>query len=267
MSVTKTLSRAGFLQRTGRRGFCPACRLWAPDPSEGSRVEIAPAAVTALAFLAVSAVAWWVLVRRSGAMSGIAIEPGTLGSFAVSWTVMMAAMMLPSALPLVFEFGRRSEGRTHWRAAAGLLGIAYLGVWLAFGVACYILLAAVPASWFDHRMVGALALGLAGFYGLTPIKRASEARCRELCALHGPLPFDLMRSAAIVGAKYGLSCVGCSGGLMVAVVIIGMSNFVWMIALAAFVLVYKLGPSLSLRQAVLLSAVLGALGVVYAVVR
>jgi len=55
-----------------------------------------------------------------------------------------------------------------------------------------------------------VALVLAGIYGLTPIKRASQARCRELCALHGPLPFNLLRSAVTAGLRYGLSCAGCS---------------------------------------------------------
>ena len=111
-------------------------------------------------------------------------------------------------------------------------------------------------------LVGGVALVLGGLYGLTPIKRASEARCRELCALHGPLPFSLMRSAVVV-AKYGLSCVGCSAALMVAMVIISMSSLSWIVMLSGVVLVYKLGPAPSSRRTWLLSAALGALGVVY----
>jgi hypothetical protein len=48
-----------------------------------------------------------------------------------------------------------------------------------------------------------------------------------LCALHGPLPFNLMRSAVVAGARYGLSCLGCSAALMVAMVLLGMSSLWW----------------------------------------
>jgi predicted metal-binding membrane protein len=192
------------------------------------------------------------------------MDPGTPGSFAVSWVVMMAAMMLPTAVPLVFEFARNAEGRRGWQAATGLLGLTYLSVWLAFGLICYVVRRALPMSLPIQGIVGLVALVLAGLYALTPIKRASEARCRELCALHGSLPFNLMPSALVVGVKYGLSCVGCSAALMVAMVIIGMSNLTWILILSGVVLIYKLAPPASTRRTLLLSGVLAALGVVYA---
>jgi predicted metal-binding membrane protein len=177
---------------------------------------------------------------------------------------MMAAMMLPTAVPLVFEFARSAEGRRGWQPATGLLGLSYLSVWLAFGLICYAVRSALPMSLPYQGLVGLVALVLAGLYALTPIKRASEARCRELCALHGSLPFNLMRSALVVGVKYGLSCVGCSAALMVAMVIIGMSNLTWILILSGVVLIYKLAPAASTRRTLLLSAALGVLGVVYA---
>ena len=189
--------------------------------------------------------------------------PGSLESFAATWVVMMAAMMLPSAMPLVLEFAGKSHGRRGWQAATGGLGLTYLSIWVAFGLICYVMRNTFPMSVPDQRLVGGLALVLAGLYGLTPIKRASEARCRELCALHGPLPFNLLRSAVVVGAKYGLSCVGCSAALMVAMVIIGMSSLSWIVILSGVVLVYKLAPAPSTLRMWLLSAALGVLGVVY----
>ena len=108
-----------------------------------------------------------------------------------------------------------------------------------------------------------VALALAGVYSLSPIKRASQARCRELCALHGPLPFNLMRSAAVTGARYGLSCLGCSAALMVAMVLIGMSSLWWAAILGIVVLIYKLAPPLRMRHELLLSLALTALAVAY----
>ena len=122
----------------------------------------------------------------------------------------------------------------------------------------------VGMPWPNQGLVGGVALILAGLYALTPLKRATEARCRELCALHGPLPFNLMRSAVVAGGRYGLSCLGCSAGLMLAMVLIGISNLTWMIALTSMLLTYKLAPAPTLRWSLALSATVVGLGVLYA---
>jgi predicted metal-binding membrane protein len=74
-----------------------------------------------------------------------------------------------------------------------------------------------------------------------------------------------MRSAVVAGVRYGLSCFGCTAGLMIAMVLIGVSNLVWMIVLAAVVLVYKIAPVPPPRATVALTVALVALGVLYAV--
>jgi predicted metal-binding membrane protein len=107
-------------------------------------------------------------------------------------------------------------------------------------------------------------LVLAGIYAVTPFKRSSEARCRELCALHGPLPFNLQRSAVLVGARYGVSCVGCSAPLMVASVLIGMDSLGWMAVLSGLVLPYKMAPVHGMGQRTVLAAAVAALGILYA---
>src|SRR5919198_5854764 len=265
MTLEHTLEAVGVIRPTRRRGFCPACRLVVRDSSgEGRAVELAPPALAALAFLAVAAVAWAVMLEQvRGAAGAMTMGLGSLASFSAGWAVMMAAMMLPSALPLVFAFARIAEGRRRWQAATAVLGLTYLSMWLAFGLMCYLVASALPMSWRDQGLLGGLALVLAGVYGLTPIKRASEARCRGLCALHGPPPVDLMRSAVAVGARYGLSCIGCSAALMIALVVIGMSNLTWIVIVSGLVLVSKLAPAPGPRRTVLLSAALGVLGVAY----
>ena len=72
-----------------------------------------------------------------------------------------------------------------------------------------------------------------------------------------------MRSAAVVGAHYGLSCLGCSAALMVAMVLIGMSSLWWGVILGIVVLIYKLAPPLRLRYELVLSLALVALAVAY----
>src|SRR5207249_5339442 len=169
-----------------------------------ARQELAKPTVAALVVLAVAGVAWAVMVQQSrfmAGMDGMGMGLGPIESFAATWVVMMAAMMLPSAVPVVLEFARTAEGRRGWPVATGVLAFTYLGVWLIFGVVCYAIYTAARMPWPNQAMVAGLALALAGIYSVSPIKRASQARCRALCALHGPLPFNLMRSAAVVGAR------------------------------------------------------------------
>jgi predicted metal-binding membrane protein len=262
MWPARVLSAAGLIRASRRRGFCPACRLFQAGEAPP---EIAAPALIAMAFLLVAGLAWGVTIARMRSMgSDMTMGLGSVDSFVASWTVMMAAMMIPSALPLVFEFARHAEGRRGWRAATVLLAVTYLGIWLVFGLACYALYRALGMPWPNQGLVGGAALVIAGLYALTPLQRATEARCRELCALHGPLPFNLTRSAVVAGARYGLSCLGCSAGLMVAMVLIGTFSLAWMIVLTAIILIYKLAPPPTRRWSAALSVGIVALGVLYA---
>ena len=262
MLHAQMLSAVGLIRPARRRGFCPACRLFQTGDAPQ---EIAAPALIALAFLVVAALAWVLTIVRMSSMDDMAMGLGSFDAFVVSWAVMMAAMMFPSALPVVFEFAQHAERRRGWQAATAVLGVTYLGIWLAFGIGCYVVYNALGMPWPNQGLIGGAALVIAGLYGLTPLKRASEAWCRERCAIHGPLPFNLMRSAVVAGTRYGFSCLGCSAGLMVAILLVGMSNLIWMIVLAAVVLVYKVAPTPTPRATVALTVALVALGVLYAV--
>src|SRR5579859_1638014 len=262
MSHAQMLASVGLIRPTRRRGFCPACRLFQAD--DGPR-EISAPAVIALVWLIVALGAWAVVIARMSSMDDMSMGLGSIDAFAAGWTLMMAAMMLPSATPLVFEFARQTERRRGWRAATAVLAATYVGVWLAFGLVCYGLYTALGMPWPRQSLVGGVALVCAGLYALTPLKRASEARCRELCALHGPLPFNLTRSAVVAGGRYALSCLGCTAGLMLAMLLIGTSSLAWMIAVTVVILIYKLAPAATVRWSWVLAAAVIALGVFYAV--
>src|SRR5882724_9914008 len=264
MSGGRLLLAIGFVRQARPAGFCPACRLLMK--ALDARQELARPTVAASVVLAVAGVAWAVMVHHSrtmAGMDGMDMGLGPIESFAAAWVVMMAAMMLPSAIPVVLEFARTAERRRGWPVATGVLAGTYLAVWLVFGVVCYALYTAMRMPWPNQAMVVGLALALAGVYSVSPIKRASQARCHELCALHGPLPFNLMRSAAVAGARYGLSCLGCSAALMVAMVLLGMSSLWWAVILGIIVLVYKLTPPLRMRYELVLSTALVALDVTH----
>ncbi|MBJ7600989.1 MAG: hypothetical protein DLM67_18295 [Candidatus Nephthysia bennettiae] len=254
------------LARPGRRrGFCPACGqgLRGGAVADGG-IEVAADGLTVAAVLGLAAVAWAVTAWQMLAAPGMTMGLGTPASFVTTWAVMMAAMMLPSALPLVYRFARLAEGRRSQPAAVAVLGLVYLAVWLGFGALAYVAYNALGMPWPNHALVGGVALALAALYALTPLKRISQDRCREVCALHGPLPFTLVRAGAVAGWRYGLSCLGCSAGLMVAMVLVGMTSLGWTIVLAALVLVYKFAPPATWRLDVALAALVAVLGIVYA---
>ena len=254
----------GLVRQARPGGFCPACRLLIK--ARDGRHKLARPVAAVLVVLAVAGVAWASMIRHSryaAGMEGMDMGLGPIESFVATWVVMIAAMMLPSAIPVVLEFARMAERRRGWHIATGVLAATYLGVWLIFGVVCYAIYTAARMPWQNQSVAVGLALALAGVYSVSPIKRASQARCRELCALHGPLPFNLMQSAAVAGARYGLSCLGCSAALMVAMVLLGMSSLWWAVILGIIVLVYKLVPPLRKGYELVLSAALVALGVAY----
>ena len=241
-----------MITRATRRGFCPACGLF--EKNEAPR-ELRPAVVASLASVLVAASAWAFTITQSQSMIGMSLGP---------WLVMMVAVMLPSAVPFVFTFAGHSERRHGWPLATLLLCATYLAIWLVFGGAGYAAYRALGMPWHDQAAIGGIALLLAGVYTLSPLNRASAARCRELCALHGSLPFNLYRSAVVAAARYGLSCMGCTAGLMVAMVVMGMSNVAWMAVLAMMVFAYKLVPITSTWRSAGFTAALAVLGVIYA---
>ena len=268
MDTSRLLIGLRLARPARRRGFCPACAIaLTGDQQAKPRIQLATDRITVAVVLGVAAVAWavtaWQMVG-SGPGMGMAIGLGSVGSFAVIWTVMMAAMMLPSAIPLVYRFARLAEGRSTRPVAVVVLCLVYLAVWLGFGVLAYVAYGALGMPWPNNALVGGVALGLAALYALSPLKRISQDRCRELCALHGPLPFNLVRAGAVAGWRYGLSCLGCTVGLMVAMVLIGITSIGWTIVLAVVVLVYKFAPTTGWRLDVALAAAVGVLGIVYA---
>ncbi|HXW80296.1 MAG TPA: DUF2182 domain-containing protein, partial [Acidimicrobiales bacterium] len=157
----------------------------------------AVAATALAATLGLAAASWVVALRQMNGMDmGVATRLGSFAFFVGLWVVMMAAMMLPGAVPVVLR-GTYANGNL--RAVPLFLG-SYLAVWALVGVVVYAL----------YRPHGTLAAGViaiaAGTYELTPLKR----RSRQLC-------HDSYRS----GFGFGIYCVGSSIGLMLMLVALG----------------------------------------------
>src|SRR5262249_20872089 len=163
MDGGRLLLAIGLVRQARPDGFCPACRVLMK--ALDSRQELAKPTMATLVVLAVTGIAWAAMVQQSRSMvgmDGMDMGLGPIESFAATWVVMMAAMMLPSAVPLVLEFARTAERRRGWPVATGVLAVTYLGVWLVFGVVCYAMYTAFRMPWPHQPMVVGLALALAG---------------------------------------------------------------------------------------------------------
>jgi predicted metal-binding membrane protein len=184
---------------------------------------------TGVLLAAVAAGSWVVLVTMDEDM------PMGRGLWIGAWTVMMAAMMLPSASPLVLLYARRSTALD-----SGLLTAGYLAVWAVVGLAAYELDVRLPDP--GDAAVGAV-LVLAGVYQLTPLKSACLKRCRS------PLDFLVTRwrggsvGALRLGVEHGAYCVGCCWALMLVLVVAGAMGLVWVVAIALAVAAEKLLPA------------------------
>src|SRR4051812_20748916 len=123
---------------------------------------------SAAATVGIAGACWLVATQQMRGMDmGTQTTLGSLPFFLAVWTAMMAAMMLPGALPALLRFAR-DKGRA---LAAPVFAASYLAVWSLIGLAFY-------AVYQPHaRWVGGAFTIAAGLYELAPLKR----RCRERC--------------------------------------------------------------------------------------
>ncbi len=228
--------------------------------------------VIATGLVAASLVTWIVTIDR---MRGMDAGPGTdlggLGWFIGVWVTMMAAMMLPSAAPMVLVVHRVSAMRTRPGPRATLATwvfvVGYVAVWTVYGLAAYGLFRALRAAdpgflaW-DRQgpLVAGIAVVAAGVYQLTPLKHACLRHCRT------PLHFVMHRwrggdaGALAMGLEHGAWCLGCCVGLMLVLFAVGVMSLAWMALLGAVIFAEKVLP-LGARLAGLVALCLIALGV------
>jgi predicted metal-binding membrane protein len=178
--------------------------------------------------------------------------PATVLLLFVMWTVMMVAMMVPSATPMILTFlsvnqRRKAADRPYVPTAIFVLG--YLAVWTAFSAA------ATFAEWGLHQAAmlsttmtatnKALNGGLliaAGIFQWTPLKRTCLKGCRS------PLSFLMSEwregsgGAFVMGLRHGAYCTGCCWFLMALLFVAGVMNLLWVAVIAVFVMAEKISP-------------------------
>src|SRR5262249_1691063 len=150
--------------------------------------------------------------------------------FAGVWAVMMAAMMLPSLVPMAGAYGQHARAGGTGRSFAGttLFVAGYLVPWLLAGAIAWVVFRGVrdldpPSLHWDQggRYVAAAVLAAAALYELTPLKATCLTHCRDRSLLaDGWRPGAL--GALRMGAGQGAYCIGCCGGMMAALFALGV---------------------------------------------
>jgi predicted metal-binding membrane protein len=191
---------------------------------------------TTIVLVAGAAAAWAVTVDRMRGMDdGPGTDLGGLGWYLGIWVTMMAAMMLPSVAPAARHVARRAR-----HAPTVLFAAGYLAVWTGYGLLAYGVFRVVMSSdtgWLAWDRAGPYAAGsviaAAGVYELSRLKRMSLRRCRS--APHGANAFSS-------GILHGRDCVGCSGALMAALLVLGAMSLFWMAIVAVGIFAEKVLP-------------------------
>jgi predicted metal-binding membrane protein len=233
------------------------------------RPAVAPrdAALVLAGVGAITALAWFDLWRRAGAMMpatgggmdmtgahmAMAAPPpwnvADLIAAGIMWSVMMTAMMLPAAAPILTLFSAARKARASQPAgvspavffAAGFVLLWTAWSWLAAGIQ-WILQASIalsPQLTVARAPLAAAILAVAGLYQFTGLKDTCLARCRS------PLGFLLSewhegnKGALRMGFRYGAFCAGCCWALMGLLFVVGIMNLLWIAILSIFVLAEK----------------------------
>jgi predicted metal-binding membrane protein len=183
--------------------------------------------------LGLAGACWVVAIHQMNGMDmGTGTQLGSFGFFIAVWVAMMAAMMLPGAIPAVM---RRANAGGGGRAVPLFVG-SYLGVWALAGVVLY-------GLYRPHgtAVAGGVVIAV-GLYELTPLKRRCRQRCRES-----------VRS----GVGFGMYCVGSSVGLMLMLVVLGVMSLTWMVVATVLMAGQKLLPARALVDVPLALAIVG----------
>jgi predicted metal-binding membrane protein len=241
------------------------------------------AAAPGTALAAIVACAWLALLfwgaspyaryLGHGDASGAApVEILSVALFLTGWTLMITAMMLPTANELLQAFGQVVRRRPDRLRLQLIVVAGFLLIWIAVGSAFQLadkgVHAAVEAiGWLQARpqLISASALIGAGAFEFTTLKHRCLTACRSPRGFiyrhwHGPRP---EANALRIGMAYGTSCAGCCWALMALLFALGTASVVWMLAVGALMAAEKL-TRVGARLARPVGAALVAAGVVVA---
>ena len=230
--------------------------------------DLAPAGLVVL-LLGLTAAAWALTDRRMDGMdAGPGADLGGLGWFAVTWALMMAAMMLPAVAPTLAAYRRRAAGP----GATPAFAAGYLVAWLAAGLLGHALVGGVrslelPFLDWDRtgRWVAGAVILVGALYQLTSTKDACLRSCRGPRAFLAEHWWPGRVGALRMGIAHGGLCVACCWALMAALFALGVMSIGWMAFVAVLIAAERLLPWRTIaRRGVAVTLALLALAVAFA---
>lgn len=176
-----------------------------------------------------------------GLEAGMASWPLLLVTFAGGWTVMTAAMMLPTTVPMARMFTVVTARQDAPGAVRHVFYGAYATVWLGFAM-----IAIGPAVALRGLTAGARpdlvlagALALAGAFQFSPLKKRCLTVCREPAAFLFAHYRRGVAGAWALGLRHAMSCLGCCWALMLVMFATGVADLAWMLGLTAIMVAEK----------------------------
>lgn len=213
-----------------------------------------------LLFLSAAAWALTLLSISSTSMGGMGDTMpdvwalGTVSLFLGAWSLMMAAMMLPSILPMVMTYAgavRHNNSVRNVYSRTTLFVLGYLLLWSAVGLVFSVANTSAPilqggissALGVPAANVTGALLILAGVYQLTPLKDRCLAGCRLPLGFVASHWREGFAGGFRMGVEHGLYCLGCCGAMLAALLAFGLMNLPVMVVLTLWILAEKLLPA------------------------
>jgi len=191
----------------------------------------------------------WIFVLDGMAMDSM--HP-PLWALVVMWSIMMVAMMLPSATPAILLYAtvRKSRQPDNAIAQPWVFLAGYLLVWLVFSIVAALVQSRLPsaAMGLESRTAQAALLIAAGLYQLSPLKSACISQCRSPAQFISRNWRAGTAGAVRLGILHGAYCVGCCWVLMTLLFVGGVMNVAWIIVITILVTAEKLLPVPSILQ-------------------
>jgi predicted metal-binding membrane protein len=222
-----------------------------PDDSGRELILRRDKTIVLVGLALVTVLAWAYMIRMAVDMSGAGMEiqhtcmmsweMDDLIMVFTMWSVMMVAMMLPSALPMILLFTTLNRQRSETMSPlipTGLFVVGYLAAWVAYSALATLAQWGLHASaLLSHSMsianpyLGGCILAASGIFQWTPFREACMTHCRS------PIGFLLTHwkegrvGALMMGLTHGTFCVGCCWMLMTISLVLGVMNMLWMAVL------------------------------------
>ena len=242
--------------------------MWSTRTAEDAAVTAQPRSLVSPESLIVggalgsAAILAWVWLLTSpmaggGGMAGMAMPVAPMSAAYLvpaftMWAIMMVAMMVPSAAPMILLHARIDRSSTARARILNtlLFALSYLLVWTGFAAAAAFAQAVLVdtgivsqmALAVGDRMIAAGLLLLAAAYEVTAVKKLCLDKCQS------PLTFVLRHwkpgaaGGIRLGLAHGLYCLGCCWALMLLLFVGGVMNLAWVALLGIVVFGEKLAP-------------------------